>query len=300
MQIMADLRERGFQAQIEAKDTPEFWKGIRHLGLDMDDTTVEHDPDDLVGKFGEAVIHARAPHLITPGSYIAAIRTPQGTEAYFAELDTHGQTVFGLEQGAFLDHAWVWAKGTATRDERKKVVEEVLGFETEEDFWISYRAFDVLVPRERIEFLRFTEGSEEFLRFVFSLREQGILQGVHIVSNNKTERLLQNIAFIKSKGLPDFDHVISARDDIGKKKPEPDALIELSRRVGLQIGQNGEVPALYVGNGDEDAIAGDGAHWPVAIINPHGKDFSSVSIPHFQFKDPAHLHRHWAQKIASK
>lgn len=278
---------------IESKDTKDFFKSIQHVGLDVDDTMVHHDPRDLFFKFTEAVLFDRDRQSVKPGTYIHVLDDSQKARAYIQNLAPRISSVFNLSAKDFYKAVALWVNGTLQLEQRKRIVEEELHFSSEEAFWEAYTRFGSLVPRKPEEYLVFTPGAESFLTFISQLRNEGKLSGIHIISNMKRSRLENYIQFVQQKGFV-FDSVTSARDDIGEPKPSPKALLAVSNRSRLEVDPS---KSIYVGNGEEDIKSAVRAGWTPVIVNKNSNDLSNSSKQYFRFRSIGHFLNHWIEKI---
>lgn len=276
---------------IEAKNSPEFFNNVGLVGLDMDDTTVEHNPQDLVLKFASAVLYSRLPDRINPSGYVAAQTTKEDADAYAVALSMHAPDAFGLEPADFLVQTRAWVDATLDHTTRDRIVVETFGFKDVGEFWDEYGKFNKLVPREAADYTTFTPGSEEFLKFLFARRDSHGTP-VYIISNSQHDRLAPRLEYIRNAGFPEFDGVVSSRSDFGVRKPAPDALLHVGQRVTLPEGAE----KIYIGNGSEDIQAAVAAGWTPVIINTKQDEFVE-GVEYFHFDSMASFHSYWQQQV---
>lgn len=123
------------------------------------------------------------------------------------------------------------------------------------------------------------------------LRASGVPIGV--ISNRKRDFLEHELRIVDDTGWEDLFDVIVSGDDVARRKPHPDMLLEALNRLGIQPGKH----CWYVGDSTTDVIAAkeagvtavfyNGAHWPESwldkifpntVRHPHRPDAVVESI----------------------
>lgn len=100
---------------------------------------------------------------------------------------------------------------------------------------------------------------EDFFPLINTIKERSLLTAVNTNRPHSKERVVD---FLGKLNIDSFFDLVLTAGDIGKRKPDPDGLLQICRTFDIPVSQ-----AIFIGDSIEDVLSGKNANMDVIALS---------------------------------